>query len=415
MKNYMKWVALGMVAVLLLVYVGIPMYEDWKGRGEDTTSIVSITDPVVICNAQRSQSNPKIHGDFVVWKDYRNGNEDVYGYNITTQREYSIAQTIERERLIYNGKQIGYGHIIYTKTVNGTSALDLYVFHSGDYGALKIEGFDSKAVWTSTIVEEHIIFTYWYSSLNQTIYFYDLDTRIVTNKTLQVQYENISTIAGTNILDARDEIVVFRQVCFPTPMTNYVIYNLQTDWHRHMGYNRPYLVDVDNVVFVKDTRIMWHSISTGTDSTLCEVGENVVILDVSTQFIVGTYRDSGTSYNYRLFIYDLMNEEFVDLDNKVEDSPVSIDACIYDNRVVYSHSEDYVDDYDIYMLTLIIPEENGEPIEEGRVDRVVEKIVETVKSNFEWVIFIAAVVIITLYIEAKHYDWEHFKWARRRK
>ncbi|MGC1121157.1 MAG: hypothetical protein WBA22_08685 [Candidatus Methanofastidiosia archaeon] len=35
-----------------------------------------------------SQNNPAIYDTVVVWTDYRQGNADIYGYNLDTGREY---------------------------------------------------------------------------------------------------------------------------------------------------------------------------------------------------------------------------------------------------------------------------------------------------------------------------------------
>ena len=40
------------------------------------------------CNS--SQTNPDIDGHIVVWQDYRNDNWDIFGYNLTTQKEFQI-------------------------------------------------------------------------------------------------------------------------------------------------------------------------------------------------------------------------------------------------------------------------------------------------------------------------------------
>ena len=36
------------------------------------------------------QTNPDIDRNIVVWQDNRNGNWDIYGYNLTTRREFQI-------------------------------------------------------------------------------------------------------------------------------------------------------------------------------------------------------------------------------------------------------------------------------------------------------------------------------------
>ena len=43
-----------------------------------------------ITTNEKNQRSPEIYGDIVVWVDERNGNEDIYGYNLSTQEEFPI-------------------------------------------------------------------------------------------------------------------------------------------------------------------------------------------------------------------------------------------------------------------------------------------------------------------------------------
>ncbi|MCX5636521.1 MAG: hypothetical protein NTX52_02355 [Planctomycetota bacterium] len=43
-----------------------------------------------ICTNDANQINPAISGSIVVWEDYRNGNWDIYGYDLSTQTEFPI-------------------------------------------------------------------------------------------------------------------------------------------------------------------------------------------------------------------------------------------------------------------------------------------------------------------------------------
>jgi beta propeller repeat protein len=42
-----------------------------------------------------SQNNPAIYGTVVVWTDYRQGNADIYGYNLDTGKEFQITTNPE--------------------------------------------------------------------------------------------------------------------------------------------------------------------------------------------------------------------------------------------------------------------------------------------------------------------------------
>ncbi len=44
----------------------------------------------VITTNESSQTNPDIDGNIIVWQDNRNNNWDIFGYNLTTQKEFQI-------------------------------------------------------------------------------------------------------------------------------------------------------------------------------------------------------------------------------------------------------------------------------------------------------------------------------------
>ena len=44
----------------------------------------------VICKNSSNQATPAISGNIVVWRDERNGNYDIYGYDMETNMEFAV-------------------------------------------------------------------------------------------------------------------------------------------------------------------------------------------------------------------------------------------------------------------------------------------------------------------------------------
>ncbi|MBU6999058.1 MAG: hypothetical protein HXS42_15530 [Theionarchaea archaeon] len=58
------------------------------------------------------QQYPAIYGNFVVWDDDRNGNWDIYGYDLSTENEFQITKDISDQQCpaIYK-KHCGMGRL----------------------------------------------------------------------------------------------------------------------------------------------------------------------------------------------------------------------------------------------------------------------------------------------------------------
>ena len=83
---------------------------------------------VPITTERHTQQNPAIYGDIVIWEDYRNGNYDIYGYNLTTQIEFQITTDPEDQKnpAIYSNI------IIWEDYRHGNPALYGYNLESGE-------------------------------------------------------------------------------------------------------------------------------------------------------------------------------------------------------------------------------------------------------------------------------------------
>jgi beta propeller repeat protein len=71
--------------------------KGWDIYGHNIVYPLGVDFP--ICNSVGDQTFPIISGDFIVWQDYRNGNWDIYGYNLTTQQEFPICTLASDQQL----------------------------------------------------------------------------------------------------------------------------------------------------------------------------------------------------------------------------------------------------------------------------------------------------------------------------
>ncbi len=71
-------------------------FGDWDIYAAD---ISGPNDPVkfAITTNESSQTNPDIDGNIIVWQDNRNNNWDVFGYNLTTQKEFQITDDFHNQ------------------------------------------------------------------------------------------------------------------------------------------------------------------------------------------------------------------------------------------------------------------------------------------------------------------------------
>lgn len=73
---------------------------------------VNISDPCnivefPICTDENEQREPAISGNIIVWKDNRNGNWDIYGYDISTKTEFQITDnTSDQQRPAISGHTV---------------------------------------------------------------------------------------------------------------------------------------------------------------------------------------------------------------------------------------------------------------------------------------------------------------------
>jgi beta propeller repeat protein len=73
------------------IYGNIVVWYDSRNGNEDIYGYnLSTSTEFPICTQGNDQYDPAIYGNIVVWYDSRNGNYDIYGYNLSTSTEFPI-------------------------------------------------------------------------------------------------------------------------------------------------------------------------------------------------------------------------------------------------------------------------------------------------------------------------------------
>jgi beta propeller repeat protein len=96
---------------------------------------LSTNQELVICPTETAQF-PKVSGNVVVWQDDRNGDTDIYGYDMATQTEFPICTAVG----IQNAVSISGDLVVWQDTRNGGSDIYGYDLASGQEIAIATNG-----------------------------------------------------------------------------------------------------------------------------------------------------------------------------------------------------------------------------------------------------------------------------------
>jgi beta propeller repeat protein len=147
-----------MIAAIVLITIGVAL----------TFGYLKVFGEFQITNDPYHQSSPAIYGEIVVFTDDRNGNYDIYGFNLHTKEEFQIT-TDENDQVspaIYNDI------VVWDDDRNGNS--DIYGFNLSTEEEFQIT--TDKNDQVSPVIYENIVVWDDYRNRNSDIYGYDLLT-----------------------------------------------------------------------------------------------------------------------------------------------------------------------------------------------------------------------------------------------
>ncbi len=356
MKINKKLHSVALVSLLLMLFLIVI----------SSTASASITEKQITTNPSNSL-NPDIYGNTIVWQDDRNGNWDIYIYNLSTRQEIHTTNTANQvspaiygNRVVWEDERNG-GYDIYLQDL--TTKKQTRITTSGK--ALYPKIYDSRIVWmdgrNGGSFDE-----YNYPVGNWNIYMYDIST----SKEYQITTNNL-TQAGPDIYKDkivwRDERNMEENPYNPYLHVQIYMYNLSTSVESQVNYG-------DSACFVLSfpriygDKIVWMAESTGTNY-------NVYVYNLSTSTLNMIGSPYGNGYASQAAIYgnkivweeggmDPGNTDIImyDISTSTEtkittNGSSQSDPEIYGDRIVWRDSrngnQNDVTNYDIYMGTLI--------------------------------------------------------------
>jgi beta propeller repeat protein len=280
------------------------------------------------------QIYPAIYGDIVVWKDERNGNEDIYGYNLETGQEFPVTTHLSDQSrpAVYNDI------IVWDDERNGNS--DIYGYNLSTGQEFQITE-DPSGQWGPEIYGSVIVWTDERNG-NQDIYGLNLETGEEFQITTDPGYQGDPAIYGDVVVWADER----------HGKSDIYGYNLSRKEEfpiaAHKDYYQRSPALYGNIVVWQDNRSGW-----------CIYGYNLltdeefpVVVNSSQQLDPAVYGDIVIWYDNRngnddVFAYNLSTqEEFQITANSSEQWFVAI----HENIVVWADKRS--GSYDIYGYDL---------------------------------------------------------------
>jgi beta propeller repeat protein len=313
-----------------------------------------VTETRMTTNPSNSE-NPVIYGNTIAWQDDRNGNWDIYIYDLSTRQELHTTNTsnqvspdIYGNRVVWEDERNG-GHDIYLQDLS--TKKQTRITTSGKAYNPKI--YDNKIVWMdgrnggSLYGIERVG--------NWDIYMYNISTlkeyRITTNNSTQVDPDIYKDrIVWHDYRNMGDN---------PYEHVQIYMYNLSTSVETPVNYGEG-VYFVQNPPRIYGDRIVWMAESVGTNY-------NIYVYDLSTSTLTMIGYPYGTGYdsqpaiygnrvvwtqwaepgNSDIYMYDLSTSTGTQIttNKSMQEAP-----AVYGDRIVWQDSRN--ENYDIYMATL---------------------------------------------------------------
>ncbi|MDO8283313.1 MAG: thrombospondin type 3 repeat-containing protein [Thermodesulfovibrionia bacterium] len=322
-----------------------PLHSDTDGDGVDDLNDAFPLDPtelhdsdtqeIRIATGASPKWSPHISGNRIVWEDWRNGNGDIYMYDISTGIETQITSNTSSKW----SPHISGNRIVWSDWRNGNG--DIYMYDISTGIETQITSNEFEQAWPS-ISGNRIVWSDWRNG-NSDIYMYDISTGIETQITNDPSDQDYSDIFGDTIVwqEWRNVYSDIYMHNIPTGITTSI-----TSGTSYFGWLS---ISGDQIVFTNGYYVYLYKISLGTITQLTSGSYYKEMLDISGNIFVWEDTRNGMNVNHDIYKYDLSTGEEVQITNDVS---MQKNSSIYGNRIIWQDNRNESDgNIDIYMYS----------------------------------------------------------------
>ncbi|ODS36637.1 hypothetical protein BEH94_11645 [Candidatus Altiarchaeales archaeon WOR_SM1_SCG] len=324
-------------------------YYEWGQKLQDTP--VKIFVPRTekqITMSSANQISPAIYDDKIVWQDYRNGNWDIYMYDLSTKKEKQITMSsanqispaIYDDKIVWQDCRNGEYHYMYSIWKYDCDNWDIYLY---DLSTKKEKQITTNKMSQSypTIYDDKIVWQD-YRNGNWDIYLYDLSTKKEKQITTHTTDQVIPLIYENRIIWGD-----YRNLNW-----DIYLYNLSSNIQR--STTRDSLHQYDHAIY--ENIVIWVENITGnygvymynlSNNMKTKITENIANQQFPAMYGNKIVWQDYRNGNYDIYMYDLSTENEIQI--TVGSSHQQYPA-MYGNKIVW---QDYRNlNWDIYIVDL---------------------------------------------------------------